>query len=160
MDTLPQTNDRALYEADEHAWIARQVAALRSGRLHRLDRESLAEYLTDMTKRDRRELQSRFTVLALHLLKLQFQPGRHTPSWNRTIIVQQQKLRRFLAGIPSLAAQRDVLFADVYDDVKDLAASETGLPVAAFPVSPPWTVDAALAFQPPEPPSRPWRRKR
>ncbi len=41
MDTAVIPADRALYEADEHAWIARQIEALRSGRLQELDRNSL-----------------------------------------------------------------------------------------------------------------------
>jgi hypothetical protein len=37
-----------LYEADEYAWIERQIASLRDGDLDRLDRANLIAYLGDM----------------------------------------------------------------------------------------------------------------
>jgi hypothetical protein len=40
-----------LYNADEHAWIECQIAALRDGDLNRLDRINLIAYLTDMAAR-------------------------------------------------------------------------------------------------------------
>ena len=61
-DVIEQPTD-TLYEADEHAWIERQIAALRDGALDRLDRANLIAYLTDMAARDRRELGSRLIVL-------------------------------------------------------------------------------------------------
>ncbi len=45
---------KTLYEADEHAWIERQIAALRDGTFDRLDHANLIAYLTDMAARDRR----------------------------------------------------------------------------------------------------------
>jgi hypothetical protein len=59
---------RKLYEADEHAWIERQIAALRDGDLDRIDRDNLIEYLTELAGRDRRELESRLVVLYSHIL--------------------------------------------------------------------------------------------
>ena len=151
MNAIVPSGDRALYEADEHAWIERQIQALRSGRLHELDRDSLVEYLADMTIHDRRELASRFAVLLQHLLKIAFQPVRHSRGWNYTVVDLQQQIRRLLKSIPSLSAHQAALFADAYDDAVRLAAAETGMAVAAFPAASPWSVDAALSFVPPEP---------
>ena len=161
MDTLVQSSDRALYDADEHAWIARQIDALRSGRLHLLDRDTLVEYLTEMTIRDRRELESRFAVLLQHMLKLMVQPGRHTRSWDLTVTTQQQEIRRLLKALPSLAAQRQAVIPDAYRDAVLRAVKETGESISVFPRESPWTADAALAFEPPKPPTRAtWRPAR
>ena len=146
--------DQALYHQDEHARVAAQVAALTNGRLNRLDRTNLIEYLTEITIRDRRELRSRLVVLLLHLLKCQFQPGRPTRGWVTTILEQQSEIRSLLDSIPSLGRQADILAASAYPDAIRRAAHETGLPAARFPATSPWTVDAALAFDPPEPASR------
>jgi hypothetical protein len=54
------------YETDEHEWIARQADALCGARLDDLGRHNLAEFLTEMTARDRRELRSRLTMLLSH----------------------------------------------------------------------------------------------
>ncbi|QYU66437.1 DUF29 family protein [Leptolyngbya sp. 15MV] len=67
------------YRSDEHAWLLRQAALLRAGRLKSVDSENLAEFLEDMAKRDVREVGSRLVVLLHHLLKFQVQPERATP---------------------------------------------------------------------------------
>src|SRR3954451_10512771 len=46
----------ALYEIDETAWLEATADLIRNGRLTEVDRDTLAEYLTDMAKRDRREV--------------------------------------------------------------------------------------------------------
>ena len=146
--------DAGLYEADEHAWIEQQIAALRSGSLDRLDRAHLIEFLTEMTILDRRELRSRLTVLLVHLLKVRFQRWRLTRSWVNTILEQQSEVRGFLADIPSLAQHVPELLSTAYDDAVRRTARQTGLPPAKFPATCPWTLDEALAFDPPEPPAR------
>jgi hypothetical protein len=144
---------RALYEFDEHAWVAEQVAALRSSRLDALDRECLAEYLTEMTARDRRELESRLTVLLQHLLKAQMQPAKLSRSWAVTIVTQQDEIRSLLQSIPSLVQHVESRFTDAYAAARRRAAVETGLAAARFPADSPWTLDEALRFAP-SPPAR------
>ena len=78
MDDVIEQASGTLYEADEHAWIERQIAALRDGALDRLDRANLIVYLTDMAARDRRELGSRLVVLYAHILKSRIQPEKAT----------------------------------------------------------------------------------
>ncbi len=161
MDTPVRSADRALYEADEHAWIERQIALLRGGRLHALDRESLADYLTDMNIRDHRELASRFVVLLQHLLKVRLQPERLSRSWILTILERQREISLVLRTIPSMGRYKADLAASAYQDAVRSAAVETGLPLHEFPPQSPWTAEAALAFVPPDPPPRrPIRRRR
>ena len=98
-------------------------------------------------------------VLLQHLLKLHMQPSRVSRSWVVTIINQQQEIRRILNGIPSLAAHAEHLFEEAYGDAVRLAAAETRIPARDFPKELPWTMDAALAFVPPDP-SAPSRKRR
>ena len=44
----------ALYEVDETAWLEATAELIRNGRLSEVELNTLAEYLTDMAKRDRR----------------------------------------------------------------------------------------------------------
>ena len=138
-----------LYREDEHAWLALQVEALRSGHLHELDRGNLAEFLTDMASRDRRELRSRFKVLLQHLLKVRVQPELLTRSWLLTICDQQDEIRTLLGELPSLAREQDELFQSAYSGAIWRASKETGLPVSDFPAQNPWTVKQAMSFQAP-----------
>jgi hypothetical protein len=162
MPTLTETAERPpvrdLYKADEHEWIAAQVAALTDGHLNRLDRTNLIEYLTEMTIRDRRELQSRLTVLLHHLLKVRFQPERLTRSRVITILEQQREIRSIIYGIPSLGRKAGAITVTASPDAIRAAARETGLPAAGFPTLSPWTVAEAIAFDPPEPVARGKRR--
>jgi len=149
--TADPPGSRDLYERDEHQWIAAQIAALTDGDLDRLDRDNLIEYLTEMTIRDRRELRSRLTVLLLHLLKVRHQPERMTRSWVTTILEQQSEVRSIIEGIPSLGRQGDAILEAAWPDAVRRAARETGLPASRLPAASPWTMEAALAFDPPEP---------
>ena len=115
-----------LYEADEHAWIERQIAALRDGALDRLDRAKLIAYLTDTAARDRRELGSRLIVLYAHILKSRIQPEKATESWRLTIREQQRAIRRLLKDLPSLRNRADAILRDVYPDAVEMAFDEMG----------------------------------
>jgi len=144
----PDEARRELYESDEHEWIAQQIAALRSGRLHEIDRDNLAEFLNEMTIRDRRELRSRFSVLLQHLLKARMQPAKMSRSWLRTIVHQQNEIRSTFRDIPSIAQYAERLFADAYPDAAREAAAETGIPATRFPAASPWNIEEALSFTP------------
>ena|SRR5689334_9289204 len=153
-DTAEHPCDGDLYEVDEHAWVAAQVAALKHGYLDRLDRGHLIEYLTAMTIRDRRGLRSRLTVLLYHLLKIRLQPDGLTRSWVMIVIEQQSEIRGIIEGIPSLGRQAEGIAAAAYPDAVRRAARETGIPATRFPATSPWTLQEALAFDPPEPAAR------
>ena len=91
-----------------------------------------------MGKSEKRERLSCLTVLLLHLLKWQFQPGLRGNSWRYTIKVQRRDLVRHLADNPSLTAQLPTVLADAYVSAVLSTAGETGLPDTMFPDVCPW----------------------
>ena len=108
IDLLP-----ALYERDETAWLEAMAELARDGRAEDLDLGHLAEYLFDMARRDRREVESRLAVLLSHLLKWTYQPDRRSRGWRATVIEQRQELNR-LAGQSVLRNHAQEVLADVY----------------------------------------------
>jgi hypothetical protein len=136
-----------LYDSDEHAWIEQQVALLRSGDLDRLDRGHLIEVLTDMAKRDRRELQSRLVVLYSHVLKYLVQPEKISASWRRTILEQQRAIRAILDDHPSLAEQADEIVRKIYPDAHKQAVVETGLDAFLIPHGLRYDLQGLLDFE-------------
>ena len=64
-ETLPLS---VLFEKDETAWLEAMARLAADGRHAEMDHANLSEYLTDMAKRDRREVSSRL-VSYHHLLK-------------------------------------------------------------------------------------------
>src|ERR1700722_9617971 len=81
-----------LYGADETAWLEGSADLIQQGRFNDLDYLHLQEYLTDMARRDRREVSSRLKTLLAHVLKWVHQPDQRSRSWQGTIVEQQEEL--------------------------------------------------------------------
>ena len=144
IDLLP-----ALYERDETAWLEAMAELARDGRAKDLDLGHLAEYLFDMARRDRREVESRLAVLLSHLLKWTYQPDRRSRGWRATVIEQRQELNR-LAGRGVLRNHSREVLADVYTEAVERAAAETGAARDRFPAECPYTLDELLTVELPE----------
>ena len=144
VDTLP-----ALYERDETAWVEVMAGLAREGRAEDLDLEHLAEYLSDMARRDRREVESRLVVLLAHLLKWTYQPDRRSRSWRATVVEQRQELNR-LAGRGVLRNHAEDVLAGLYPEAVERAVAETGLSADLFPSDCPYTLEQLLAVVLPE----------
>ena len=127
----------SLYLRDETAWLEATADLITSDRLDEIDYQNLAEYLTDMARRDRREVDSRLALLLVHLLKWDHQPEKRTGNWRATIVVQRQELAKLIGrGVLRIHAE-DVL-ADAYRDAVEQAVAETGLPAETFPMECPY----------------------
>jgi hypothetical protein len=79
------------HENDFYAWTQEQAHLLRTGQLHQIDLQNIAEEIEDMGRSERRQLESRLEILIMHLLKWQFQPNLRSRSWQLTI--KEQRLR-------------------------------------------------------------------
>jgi hypothetical protein len=136
----------ALYERDETAWLEAMAELARDGRVLDLDLYHLAEYLSDMARRDRREVESRLIVLMAHLLKWAHQPEHRSRGWRATVIEQRQELSR-LAGRGVLRNHAEGVLGEVYPDAIERAAAEKGLSLDRFPAECPFTLDQLLAVE-------------
>jgi predicted metal-dependent phosphoesterase TrpH len=136
-----------LYTEDETAWLDAMVDLLHAGGYAELDFANLREYLSDMAKRDRREVESRLVILLAHILKWVHQPDQRSRSWRASIVVQRQELNR-LASRGVLRKHAESVLAEVYQEALERAAVETGLPVTAFPAECGYSVDEVLSFDP------------
>lgn len=86
-----------------------------------------------MGRRERREVESRLSVLLAHLLKWQAQPDRRSRSWSATIGEQRRQINRKLRDWPSLRPVLDDVLGRIYADAREKASRETGIPEADFP---------------------------
>ncbi|MBK1695154.1 hypothetical protein CKO09_10440 [Chromatium weissei] len=131
----------SLYDTDYSAWTLQTAELLRAGRFSELDMEHLLTELSDMSKSDRDELESRLLILISHLLKWEYQYQTLTEqwrefdgrSWQRTIIEQRKRLALRLRKSPSLKAIVNEVITEAYPDAVDLAQKETRLPISTFP---------------------------
>jgi hypothetical protein len=132
-----------LYEQDETAWLDAMSRLAADGRADQLDLENLSEYLSDMAKRDRREVVSRLVVLLAHLLKWDYQTDKRASSWELTIRLQRRELQQLLAS-RVLRTHAEQQLAKAYLQAVGDAVIETGLPESTFPATCPYTLEAAL----------------
>ncbi|QJE74843.1 DUF29 domain-containing protein [Aerophototrophica crusticola] len=136
--------DKPLYEADGYAWYMEQARLIREGRLHEADLSNIAEELEDMGRSEAAKLRSMLRLILLHLLKWKYQPQRRARSWAVTIGRERVNVPSHMRANPSLKSRIAEDFAWAYDDARQEAAVETGLPIVTFPKDCPFTLDQTL----------------
>jgi transposase len=146
------TDLKTVYQTDYAAWARRHVELLRAGRFAEMDIEHLQEELSDMSKSDRRELESRLLILIADLLKWEYQYQALSErwrefkgdSWRTTIVEQRKQLAVLLRQSPGLKSVLAETILAVYPDAVDLASKETRLPPETFPTQCPYTAEQLL----------------
>ena len=129
---------------DFYTWTHQQAKLLREGRFSELDLLPLAEEIEDMGNRHYDQLESRFELLFSHLLKWLYQPAYRGASWRLTIQEQRRKIPKLLRKNPGLKNSLAEILIDAYEDARNSAADETGLPLTTFPEQCPWLCEQAL----------------
>ncbi len=132
------------YNSDFYGWTQEQAALLKAGRLNEIDIENLIEEVETMGRSEKRELNSRLTVLLVHLLKWQFQPIRRGNSWRITIEQQRLEFKDVLDDNPSLKPLLDAILLQAYTKAKVAASKETAIDKSVFPELCPWSYSQLL----------------
>lgn len=130
------------YENDFYAWTKEQVDLLKTGQLHEIDWQNIAEEIEDMGRSEKRQLESRLEILIMHLLKWQFQPNLRCRSWQLTIKEQRLRLEKLLQKNSSLQPHLTEAIEDVYPLATISAERETGL--SSFPDTCPYKLTKIL----------------
>jgi Domain of unknown function DUF29. len=131
----------SLYEQDFFAWTKNQAEALRTRQVSGVDWVNLLEEVESMGASQRRELESRLTILFMHLMKWAWQPEKRSTSWKLTIQGQRRELARLIKQSPSLKALTPEVLNELWQDAREDAETETGMPIQTFPESCPWDTD-------------------
>ncbi|MGF7173693.1 DUF29 domain-containing protein [Azospirillum doebereinerae] len=139
------------YDEDFYAWTQTQAAELRRAGAERtnapIDWANVAEEIEILGRSQKSEIDSRLSVLLVHLLKWLCCPDlreRCERGWRLTIREQRKKLLRDIKDSPSLRPYVAEVFDDVYEDARLKAAAEADVPNSHIPVEPPFTLDQAL----------------
>lgn len=133
-----------LHDLDFYTWAHQQAELLRQGRFSELDTDHLIEELDSMGARERRELETRLSILLQHLLKWRYQPERRGNGWLRTIKIQRMDAMRVLEDNPGLKAKLPELFDSAYTRARILATDETGMDETDFPEKPPFGIEDVM----------------
>lgn len=122
-----------LYDQDYCLWIKNTVKLLREGELSKLDIPNLIEEIEDMSKREKKALESNLEILLMHLLKYKYQPEKITNSWKFTIREHRNRIKKAFKYSPSLKIFFQDVFVESYQQARKFAADETGLSIDTFP---------------------------
>lgn len=144
MQTLTQPRTISCYDEDWALWLDAQVRLLSEKRFAELDVANLVEELDSMKKQYAHELDSRLTVLVMHLLKCEYQAEHPKNKWHSTLIEQRRRISLLLADSPSMRPRVLKFALDCYVDARRRAALETGLDIAIFPERLPYSVSQLL----------------
>jgi hypothetical protein len=125
-------------ERDLYSWAVRQARLLREGRVAEIDAVAIAEEIDDVGEEQYHRLESALRVLMTHLLKWDHQPAARSRSWAITVREQRRRVARQLRKNPGLQARWDEALKEAYEDARDEAAKETGLPTRTFPLHNPF----------------------
>ena len=125
--------------SDLYAWAARQAALLRAGRLAEIDADAIAEEIDDVGEGKYYRLENALRILLQHLLKWEHQAAARSRSWALAIREQRRRAARQLRKNPGLKSRLEEALGDAYEDARDGAAMETGLPTRTFPEALPYS---------------------
>ena len=128
------------YENDFYSWTQEQAELLKHGRFSELDIANIIEEVESMGRSEKRELESRLTILLLHLLKWKYQDVRRGRSWQLSIDEQRIQFEKTLNENPGLKPQLDEILKKAYKLAVIKAARETIISKSIFPESCPWTL--------------------
>ena len=129
------------YEDDVYAWSQETARAIAEGRWDEVDLAHVADEISDVGKTEQRALQSQMERILVHLLKIRFQPGRHTRSWDISIADARDRIEAILSENPSLRPTVPAKLGAVYKLARNSAALQTGLPLESFPEACPFSAD-------------------
>jgi len=136
--------DAKLYDLDYNLWLEKTIGQLRDRAFTEIDLENLLEEFEAMGRSEKRAVYSNLKILLMHLLKYRYQPSRRSNSWRSTIIEHRQRLKKAFKESPSLKPYLHDVFNESYQDGRELAASETGLDIEAFPDESPFSIAETL----------------
>ncbi|MEZ5671678.1 MAG: DUF29 domain-containing protein [Thiotrichaceae bacterium] len=148
MNISPTTPQNDFYD-----WIDHNITLLKQKQWADIDIDILIDELESMAKRDKRELISHFIVLIAHLLKWHSQPQMQSGSWRGSICEQRIRIHDQLEDSPSLKNYLEISIEKAYPAALKIAHQETRLPISAFPVNCPYSINELLDedFYPSEP---------
>lgn len=138
------TNTTNLYERDYYLWLSHTAQLIKEGKFSEVDVVNLVEEIEDMGRSEKRAVKSNLIIVLLHLLKYKHQPEKKTNSWKSSIREHRRRLRDDFKTSPSLKRFFEEVFSQCYQDAREQAADETGLPLNTFPTESPFTIDETL----------------
>lgn len=138
-------NGQTPYEQDFYKWTQNQASFLKNKEFSKLDIDHLIEEIESLGRSEKRAIESYLANLILHLLKIKFQPSKHTKTWDLSVRNSRHKIGVLLEENPSLKRYLPNILNEAYFTARLSAIVETGLDEDLFPEKCEWTLKEILA---------------
>jgi hypothetical protein len=139
---------RPAYERDFYKWTENQIMFLKKKEFSKLDIDHLIEEIESLGRSEKRAIESYLSNLLLHLLKIHYQPAKHSRSWDNSIKHSKHKIGVLLKENPSLKRFLPTILEEAYFTARLNAISETGLKDEVFPETCPWRLNELFKASP------------
>ncbi len=135
-----------LYKHDLARWGTETAALLRDGNLNAVDLAAVAEELESFGPGDSHRLWEHLRELLAWFLAWNYAPNQRLkhPHWYVRVVEYRTLIKIILDVSPSLRPDVAEDLAECYAHAREVASEESGLPLATFPETCPWTAAQVL----------------
>jgi ABC-type phosphate transport system auxiliary subunit len=120
-----------LYNRDFNEWAKQTAIAIKNRDIEAMDWENLLEEIEDMSKSEKRSLESYLERLIEHILKLQYwdeQKEQNTRHWQAEVVNFRNRIKRLLKRSPSLKNHMAEVYTEIYQDAVASRKREFDIP--------------------------------
>jgi DNA repair ATPase RecN len=147
MVTQLEKRSKKLYDVDYNLWVLETVKQLENREFNALDLDNLIEEVADLSRRDKRKLESLLTRLIEHLLKIKYwqsEKDRNFGHWQGEVRTFRKQINKELKASPSLKVYCQEIFEECYQDAREIVSDRSQLPLTTFPKKPIANFDQVL----------------
>ena len=129
-------NTKSLYDNDYHLWVMKTVKQLENKEFDHLDLQNLIEEVSDLSRREKRKLESLLTRLFEHLLKLKYWESErklNQGNWEAEVLNFRKQISKELKASPSLKPYLLEIFEECYQDGREIASKRSQMSLDIFP---------------------------
>ncbi len=137
-------NESNNYNKDFYKWAMTQADLLKHGKFDKVDLENVIEEIECLGRSERSALKSQIERLLMHMLKIKYQPSKHTKSWDKSIYQARKKIEKNIKDNPCLKRELEKFMNESFVYARKDAAVETGLDLKTFPIECPWTLKEVI----------------
>lgn len=142
---MKQTAKNSSYNNDFYKWALTQANLLKKGDFSKIDLENIVEEIESLGRSQRSALRNQMIRLLMHMLKIKYQPTKHSKSWDKSIGNAKIEIEKILSENPSLKREMPDLLKESYRYARKKAAIETGLDIKKFPENCPWELKEVIS---------------
>jgi hypothetical protein len=142
-----QSAPKKLYDTDYNLWVMETVDKLKNKDFGAIDLENLIEEVADLSRREKRRLESLLTRLFEHLLKLKYWESERNYNqrhWKKEVRNFRQQINKELKVSPSLENYVISIIDECYRNACGLVSDVAELPLNIFPEKPIATIEQVL----------------